>query len=918
MVGFISPLLLLALLAVPLLWFLLRAIPPAPIKRRFPGVALLLGLMDEDREADKTPWWLLALRMLAIGAAVVAFAGPILNPKAVVAGKDPLLIVVDGGWADAYDWPRRIAKAASLLDGAERAGRPVALIQLADLAQPVAFKAAADVRGKLATLVPRGWLPDKLWEFSIKSPLQPFETAWISDGLAHSGQDALVEALAKRGAVTIYASEKPVYALGAATPAEGKLDVTAARQPAGPATALVLVARGPDPSGTDRELARAPLTFADGALTAKATLDLPPELRNRVTRFAIAGQRSAGAVSLAGDALKRRKVALVTDAAEGEGLQLLSPVHYLRQALSPTADLIEGGVLDVVPAKPDVIVLADVAQIPGAESDALMDWVNKGGLLLRFAGPHLAAADMAKLADDPLMPVALRQGGLTSGGAMSWGAPKALATFAEDSPFHGLAIPGDLRVKTQVLAQPGPDLAGRVLAALDDGTPLVTRKVIGLGQVVLFHVTANAEWSDLPLTGLYVAMLDRLAVSASAQAATVEGLAGLVWVPLRVMDGWGELGDPGSLAGVHGAVLANALKTGPGVDAPPGLYRHDARMVAVNAVTPGMALVAAVWPAGVALSDLTLPVEMALKGPVLAFALLLLLVDILATLALSGRLRFGLKSGGAGVALVVLALLGQPHPSYANVADDRAIAATDGVVLAYVITGDTAVDAISASGLQGLSDQLANRTAVEPLTPMGVDVEKDELAFYPFLYWPVTADAAVPSSGAYARLNKYLRTGGLILFDTRDADMAQAGDTPEAAALQRIASGLDIPQIEPIPEDHVLTRSFYLLQAFPGRFSDGGLWVEASPPDAVKADGMPFRNLNDGVTPVVIGGNDWASAWAVDDGGAPMYPVGRGSAGDTQREYAFRFGINLIMHALTGNYKSDQVHVPALLERLGK
>jgi hypothetical protein len=208
---------------------------------------------------------------------------------------------------------------------------------------------------------------------------------------------------------------------------------------------------------------------------------------------------------------------------------------------------------------------------------------------------------------------------------------------------------------------------------------------------------------------------------------------------------------------------------------------------------------------------------------------------------------------------------------------------------------------------------------VEPLEPMGVDLEKDELAFFPFLYWPVTANEPVPSAAAYARLNRFLRTGGLILFDTRDGDIAGAGGaSPEAQNLQRIAAGLDIPALEPLPADHVLSRSFYLMQEYPGRFSGGALWVEAAPPDAELAEGMPFRNLNDGVTPVVIGGNDWGSAWAVNDAGAPMYPVGRGYAGERQREYAYRFGINLIMHVLTGNYKSDQVHVPALLERLGK
>ena len=212
------------------------------------------------------------------------------------------------------------------------------------------------------------------------------------------------------------------------------------------------------------------------------------------------------------------------------------------------------------------------------------------------------------------------------------------------------------------------------------------------------------------------------------------------------------------------------------------------------------------------------------------------------------------------------------------------------------------------------------RTAVEPEMPIGVDLEKDDLAFYPFLYWPITANQPLPSTAAYAKLNRFLRTGGMILFDTRDGDIAgYSGDTtPEGQMLQLIAAGLDIPPLEPMPKDHVLTRSFYLLQDFPGRYAGGAVWVEASDPEAEKAEGMPFRNLNDGVTPVIIGSADWASAWATDTDGVPMFPVGRGYAGEDQREISYRFGINVIMHVLTGNYKSDQVHVPALLERLGE
>ena len=208
----------------------------------------------------------------------------------------------------------------------------------------------------------------------------------------------------------------------------------------------------------------------------------------------------------------------------------------------------------------------------------------------------------------------------------------------------------------------------------------------------------------------------------------------------------------------------------------------------------------------------------------------------------------------------------------------------------------------------------------EPVRPVLVDIETAELAIFPFLYWPVTDTSPVPGADAYARLNRYLRSGGMILFDTRDAEIARltGGTTGAGRRLQRIASGLDIPPLEPVPADHVLTRTFYLLADFPGRYQGGTLWVEAAPGDAQLVEGMPFRNLNDGVTPVVIGSNDWASAWAVDDQGMPLLPVGRGTTGERQRELALRFGMNLIMYVLSGNYKSDQVHVPALLERLGQ
>ncbi|MFN6925441.1 MAG: DUF4159 domain-containing protein [Tabrizicola sp.] len=919
-IGFAVPWLLTALVVLPILWILLRAVPPAPIRRRFPGVALLLGLKDEEAETDKTPWWLLLLRMLAVAAAIIGFAGPILNPEVRTEGSGPLLVVVDGSWADARDWPRRVERAEALVAEAGAEGRPVALVRLTDAPQVVVFQTAEAWAGRAAGLQPQAWAP-AMADWLAALPDGRFETVWLSDGLDHPGRADLLSALQGRGTVRVIESPRPLFGLHPAGFQDGKVTLAASRMPAGDPASVEVIARGPDPQGIDRELARATLDFAAGAARAETTLDLPPELRNRLTRFEIEAARTAGAVSLTDDSLKRRKIALIAATPDQEGLQLLSPLHYLRQALEPTAEIIEGSLTDVLLASPDVVVLADVARLTDAEAEATLDWVERGGLLLRFAGPRLAASDVSRFQEDPLMPVRLREGGRSVGGAMSWGDPKALAPFPEGSPFFGLPLPGDVEVRAQVLAQPDPNLSDRTIAALEDGTPLVTRKAVGDGQVVLVHVTANAEWSSLPLSGLFVQMLERLAVSTRAAVPGTAELAGQTWVPQVVLDAYGQATDAGELPGVEGQVLAVAMEAGPTLALPPGLYAGADRRVALNVVGAETELRPALWPPSVPVEGLEGRAAQALKGAFLTAAAAFLLLDVLAALWVAGRLS-GLRRGVAVVALGLVAL--QPQGARAQDApmpdDALALEATTAVVLAHVLTGDRRVDDVARAGLTGLGDKLWQRTSIEPALPIGVDIERDELAFFPFLYWPVTADQPTPSPEAYAKLNQFLRTGGMILFDTRDADVAGFGSaTPEGQALQRIAAGLDIPPLEPMPPDHVLTRTFYLLQEFPGRHPRGGLWVEAAPLAEEEApEGMPFRNLNDGVTPVVIGGNDWAAAWAVDDIGAPLLPIGRGMAGERQREIAYRFGINLIMHVLTGNYKSDQVHVPALLERLGQ
>ena len=906
---FTAPYLLLALLALPILWLLLRAVPPAPIKHLFPAVALLIGLKDRDTSTDRTPWWLLLLRMLAVAAVVVGLAGPVLNPTDKAgAGSERLLIVLDASWASAADWSQRQEYLAGVLQDAAQEERTVGVLSLTR-PETVVFQAAQVWLRALAGLQPEPWEAANAVDLEPVLPEGPFDTLWLSDGVARDTRSNALALFEARGTVEVTEATLPILALSFAELDGEGVGLAVQRVQQGAVRDVIVQAIGPDPAGIERVLDELPTAFETGAGDIEARFVLPAELQARVSRFVIKGQGHAGAVVLTDDSLRRRDIALVDSRVNREGLELLSPLHYLEKALVESSNLRFGSLDEVLLASPDVVILADIAEMTEASEAALIEWTNEGGLLVRFAGPRLAASEVSRSVEHPLLPVRLRAGGRFVGGAMSWGEPKTLAPFEQGSPFFGLTVSDELRVTAQVVAQPDPQLSERVIARLSDGTPLVTRKALGQGEVVLFHISANAEWSTLPLSGLFVRMLERLSVATSATSLDSSEIAGTIWKPVKRLDAFGRLQEAEDMSGVAGEdILGQEI----GTDVPPGIYEGPGRRLARNVIASERKLEPAVWPQRIAVSSFGGPQERMLGGPFFGFALLLLALDILATLLLSGRLRQPV------VAMLGLTLLALGQSAEAQ-EDARAISATGEIVLAHVVTGNRQVDDIALAGLAGLSDTLFFRTSVEPEPPQSVDLERDEIAFYPLLYWPVTPEQTTPSPAAYLKLNAYLRAGGMILFDTRDSNVSKFGAaSPAGQALRRLAASLDIPELEPVPEDHVLTRTFYLLQDFPGRHASHDVWVEASPAEAVQAEGMPFRNLNDGVSPVVIGGNDWAAAWAVDQRGAPLLPIGRGFAGERQREMAFRFGVNLVMHVLTGNYKSDQVHVPALLERLGQ
>jgi hypothetical protein len=264
----------------------------------------------------------------------------------------------------------------------------------------------------------------------------------------------------------------------------------------------------------------------------------------------------------------------------------------------------------------------------------------------------------------------------------------------------------------------------------------------------------------------------------------------------------------------------------------------------------------------------------------------------------------GFKHLAAGILTAAFAMassanlaIAQPvpenNPQVQSLASDRqAVEYANHTYLAYVPSSSSLVNAQTETGLGVLGRTLAERTTVKPKGVVALDLENDELSYFPFIYWPVTDQARTLSAKARENVQDYINKGGVILFDTMDHDARSAN----GLALRKVLEGIDIRPLGEVEKGHTLTQTFYLLNTLPGSYKDAKIWAE-----------IPAGSSNENVSSVIIGTNNWAGAWS-----GTTIP-----AGSKEGDMALRAGINLVIYALTGNYKDDAAHRPDINNRRG-
>jgi len=923
-VTFLFPAVLFGLALLPVVWLLLRLLPPTPKRIPFPAIMLLRNLKETEKPSQHTPWWLLLLRVTALMLFILAMAEPVTHTAkelydSMLKKDRPVLLLIDNDWVAGQNWQQRQDMALRLVERVHRSGRNIIVVPTASRVYESNIVAAEAAKGLVRKIQPQPWPADyhDIAE-KVTALSKEVDTFWISNGF-HTGvagekqtyKDSetyhLINTLRDMGDVTLVDAGDDAYfpTLLNVLPGKDKntLTLEALRltetQQAVPAT-VVMYGEGGRVLGQERML------IASGSMKETAQTAIDTERRNQLTHLRIQQASHAGGSFMVDENWRFRPVGVAATEAMLNNQGYLNDVFYMIRALEPYVDLQTGKVHDMLEeTKLAVMLVSDDYPLTSDEREALREWVNKGGMLVRFAGPNIAAQPDK----DDLLPVRLRYGGRDFEGSLTWDVPQELGSFAEDGPFAGLNIPVDskITVSKQVLAEPSLELEGKIWARLTDNTPLVTGGPEGAGQMVLFHTTANPLWSDISISGVFIEMLKRL-IALSVGVTGIDG-QDIRLMPNRLLDGFGRL-QP---AGTQFEPVTNQKGFYINSKNPPGFYGEGDALKAFNLIDHVHLPTTRITdhlPDDVTVMPYEAGKETSFKPQLALAALMLLLIDFLVSLYMRGLLTRPVRAAAVVAAFVILAAL--PDPALAQqpaVQESKAIRYTNETWIAYVVTGDSHIDKVSRQGLDSLRRMAGRRTSIDIQGVVGVNAETDVLTYFPFIYWPISTAQQPLSRRGRDNVQNYLENGGLILFDTRDGQYGMAEDRSDqgrgAQHLKTLLRGMRIPALHQVPKMHALRRSFYLLKSFPGRYDNGKLWVQKKP-----------AQDHDNVPSMIIGGNDWAGAWATMDNGRPMFRMDAG--GERQREIAYRFGINVIMMALTGNYKVDQIHTQELLDRIGK
>ncbi len=892
---FQNPYFLILLLTFPFFWKYLRSSPLPPSLVKFPAIILVSNHKSIDNTPEKNSFFILLLRILIFIILVLVLSKPKFGK--INHSKFEQLVIIDNSWTSSANWNDRKSKIKELLKSYKFSNFNFTIMSTTQHSKNdilnVTTNNYEEAKEFLHKLKPFPWEPNyELVKKNLKNKEKNFDSVfWFTESIINIEKKKLYEFLKQDNLFIVSSLNEnlpPILKLNTQSNETYEFEITHLDE--GISNGFI------DAYDKNRRLL---FRFKynekfekDGEFfKTNVNLVLPVYLKNKVDFFQVNSIRTPSTVVYLNKWEKNKLVGLSTLNSNKNIQELDKGNYYVKKALEKNYKIVEDNLENLLAQNLKIIYIDDSYLIEKSLEKKLLTWLKNGGTLIKLSGKKLIRE--LNLGNENFFDFtfSLLKESSNLGKNLSLKNFLKIREFDNRSPFFGLVIPNEIKIKKYIQSNVKKSENIETLANLENGASLISAMNFGKGKMILFHVPCNLDWSNLCFSYLFVDLNERIINSIKGFKEENERIL----KPYLSINGFGELEKPypESLNIIKNLVQKQVKVK---YDKPPGLYKDSNGIYALN-LSDSLDYNFKKFEFEEKIFSInTLNHKGSdLQNILISIVFILFILENLFIMISKQAINFNIKKNFKFLFVFLLIptnLIATEKSIFSLVSSNK---------IGYVITKNKNINEINENGLISLSNFITQKTAAIMELPEPIDFYTDELYYYPLIYWSIIDENTNLDENEIKKINNYTKNGGLLIIDCKTQLNNILPD--DCLKIFRNIFPLNFfSKFKVLNNSHAISKSFYLLNSFPGR-RNNKVFVTSN--ESQKSD--------KGAS-IVLSNNHWTDSWALNKDKDFLFPLLDNI--ENQRTLSFRFGLNLLIHSLTGNYKTDQVHVPEILKRI--
>lgn len=884
----------------PIFWNILRTSPLSPKLIKFPAIKIIAKEQSIDQSPAKLSYPIVLLRLLILTFIIFAISHPIINKQNSTPKND--LIILDNSWISSTTWDEKIENVRKLISSHESINNKYSLITTTEYDKGKFLKLfnknSTEIKKFLFSLKPLAWNPNySLVENQIAELNKDFDSIyWFTEKTINNQKLSLIQNLGKGNLKVITSPESLIPPVLKLIKKEGEKYKFEIIHPLNIFSEGIIDCYDFQKRLLYRIDYKSKTTKKGEKFITIINARIPINIRNKIDFFQISKQTSPISKVLLNGGNKKRNIGITSYSDQGIQSQFANGNYYVKKALEKKYNVQEGNLEKLLNNEIQIIFIDDLYTVKSNLETKLLKWMSNGGTLIKFGGEKLAS-DITNQSFNTINDYLSLTGEIADlNSKLSVKKSIKISNIESSSPFYGLEMSNEIEVKKYLQTKSNlsnDDL--EVWMKLENGTTLISSFPYSKGRLIFFHLPCNNSWSNFSLSYSFLDILERIV----DQTKGINSNKDRFLKPFLTLSGFGELEKPSS----QNLSLKNFnenKKVEINYTHPPGLYKDSEGIISLN-MSDYLILDFKLhsYDEKYIFKIVEKNKSISLMPIFLMISIFLFMMETFITLFQRQLIIFDKKMFFKSI--IFLFMMIQSNNAFALSEKDTEM--LRGNKIGHILSGNKKIDDLSANGLNVISSFVSSKTASIFDKPKSINLDKDDLYFYPLIYWPITRNFEEIKDKQKKKVESFIQDGGLLLIDC-NIEKSSLEFSVCLSNTEKFFRTMQVSKFTVLDNKNPISKSFYLLKSFPGR-RNNTVYVAYN-----------NSKSTDNAASIVLGSNYWAEAWAKDDNNRYIFPLLENM--ENQRLISLRFGLNLIIYALTGNYKTDQVHIPEILKRMDK